>query len=106
MLTEDTTVLEDKVVGLGEREREVGRQAARDLQALHSHRRLFPRSRLPPPLRPPTVGGRVTAAAREDVCYRVTSLTIKLTPLGLYRRPMPRVLGGSSLPLRTKMRVK
>ena len=27
--------------------------------------------------------------------YRVTSLTRKRTPLGPYRRPMPRVLGGS-----------
>ena len=27
--------------------------------------------------------------------YRGTSLTRKRTPLGLYRRPMPRVLGGS-----------
>ena len=26
--------------------------------------------------------------------YRLTSLTRKLTPLGPYRRPMPRVLGG------------
>ena len=27
--------------------------------------------------------------------YRVTSLTRKRTPLGPYRRPVPRVLGGS-----------
>ena len=34
-------------------------------------------------------------ALRYAVAYRGTSLTKKRTPLGPYRRPMPRVLGGS-----------
>ena len=32
---------------------------------------------------------------KHSQAYRGTSLTRKRTPLGPYRRPMPRVLGGS-----------
>ena len=34
------------------------------------------------------------ACVPTSSCYRGTSLTRKRTPLGPYRRPMPRVLGG------------
>jgi len=46
--------------------------------------------------------GCAAVAQREKICkpaqptqYRGTSLTRKGTPLGPYRRPKPRVLGGS-----------
>ena len=43
--------------------------------------------------------GEITTRRSHDILpvsptYRGTSLTRKRTPLGLYRRPMPRVLGG------------
>ena len=50
-----------------------------------------------------TLGFGVKAKKKKDVPwivdaeneYRGTSLIVKRTPLGPYRRPMPRVLGGS-----------
>ena len=37
----------------------------------------------------------ICAQIARQPCYMGTSLTRKRTPLGPYRRPMPRVLGGS-----------
>jgi len=36
----------------------------------------------------------MTMLGKDDLPYRGTSLIRKRTPLGPYRRPMPRVLGG------------
>jgi len=46
----------------------------------------------------PTAGHRADTKKLDlgaPTAYRVTSLIRKRTPLGPYRRPMPRVLGGS-----------
>ena len=44
---------------------------------------------------PEGVNGTNQTLHRNANSYRGTSLTGKRTPLGPYRRPMPRVLGGS-----------